>query len=146
MDTTAHNRTVELREQALTAYEKRKFEWHGDIVSLHAQVLNTENFEQTVYLRRNYLAGLNSEWKALTLRPHESYRFIIAKARIDETGPEVWLPEGVNSNLHEVFDRAHFPTESIEEIGISQNDITPTIGYLGKQNMYEQVIKLVSKS
>lgn len=52
----------------------------------------------------------------------------------------------MNSNLHEVFDRAHFPTESIEEIGISQNDITPTIGYEGKQNMYEQVIKLVSKS
>ncbi|POA29306.1 MULTISPECIES: AmmeMemoRadiSam system radical SAM enzyme [unclassified Pseudomonas] len=140
------NTPIELREAALTSYEKRKFEWHGDIVSLHAQVLNTEDFEQTVYLRRNYTDGFNSDWKSLTLRPYESYRFIIAKARIDESGPEVWLPKGVNSNLHEVFDRAHFPTESIEEIGISQNDITPTIGYEGKQNMYEQVIKLVSKS
>jgi hypothetical protein len=31
----------------------------------------------------------------------------------------------VTSNLHEVFDRAHFPTLAIDEIGVSARDIAP---------------------
>jgi pyruvate formate lyase activating enzyme len=35
------------------------------------------------------------------------------------------MPPQVASNLHEVFDRAHFPTLAIEDIGISTRDIAP---------------------
>lgn len=101
----------------------RSFDWHGDIRSLHAQVLNTGSEPATVYHRRR-TTGMERSWQALPLQAGESYRWILAKAEPDELGPEIALPIGVESNLHEVFDRAHFPTVSIEQ-GLSENDITP---------------------
>jgi pyruvate formate lyase activating enzyme len=118
-------------------YDTRSFDWHGDIVSLHVQILNMEDNPVQVYHRRRFTNGTFGSWRKLTLQPKESYRFIIAKSREDEQGPEVVTPKTAHSNLHEVFDRAHFPTQSIEEVGISTSDITPMLKYAGKQNMYD---------
>ena len=68
----------------------------------------------------------------MTLQPGESYRFILAKASPDEIGPEIALPAVMTSNLHEVFDRAHFPTVSLEEAQAA-NDVTPLPMFEGKQ-------------
>lgn len=138
-----YNKIFELQDSDLSKYEKKSFMWHGDIVSIHAQIMNTTNTVQIAYYRRNLSHDVNSAWDKLELEPQESYRFIVAKANADEIGPEFLLPQGTSSNLHEVFDRAHFPTESIEDIGISSDDITPKIGYKGKQNMYEKMINMV---
>ena len=43
--------------------------------------------------------------------------------RMDPDVPLV-VPEGLKSNLHEVFDRAHFPTVSVEEAPVG-GDISP---------------------
>lgn len=59
------------------------------------------------------------------LLPGESYRLIVAKGAADETGCRIGAPEGVGTNLHEVFDRAHFPTVSIEREGRSRTDLHP---------------------
>lgn len=101
----------------------RKFDWHGDIRSLHAQIRNTQDKEVNVYHRRRY-ENDTENWKVLTLKPEESYRFILAKSRKDELGPEIAVPENAESNLHEVFDRAHFPTVAIEA-AMADNDRTP---------------------
>ncbi len=101
----------------------RKFDWHGDIRSLHAQIRNTEDKNVTVYHRRRYESG-SEDWKVLKLKPSEGYRFILAKSRTDEIGPEIALPQSAESNLHEVFDRAHFPTVAIES-ATADNDRTP---------------------
>lgn len=120
--------------------QSKNFDWHGDVVSLHAQVLNIGHEEDSVYHRRRFTDGSSSAWVRVVLRPGESYRFIIAKSREDEIGPEVLMTKNINSNLHEVFDWAHFPTQSIEEVGISNSDITPILKYTGKQNMYQQLL------
>ena len=103
----------------------RSMDWHGDIRSAHAQLLNTSNESTRIYHRRRYADGQEELWKIVTLDPGESYRFILAKSKSDEIGPEIALPPVVMSNLHEVFDRAHFPTLSIEEGGIAPTDISP---------------------
>jgi pyruvate formate lyase activating enzyme len=103
----------------------KSLDWHGDIRSAHAQVLNTGSLETNIYHRRRHAHGREDSWKVVTLKPAESYRFILAKSTSDEIGPEVALPPMVQSNLHEVFDRAHFPTVSIEEYGPSPTDISP---------------------
>lgn len=99
------------------------FDWHGDIRSVHAQVCNQTEAPLSMYHRRR-CAGKCSPWRELSLLPGEGYRFIIAKSSPDEVGPELAIPPGIVSNLHEVFDRAHFPTVSVED-GMADNDVTP---------------------
>jgi pyruvate formate lyase activating enzyme len=110
---------------------QRRFLWHGDIRSLHAQVRNESRETATVFCRRLHRQSA-TEWTGFPLAPGESYRFIIAKASPEEDGCEISCPLVVSSNLHEVFDRAHFPTVSLEQ-GKAQNDIAPLPIYPGKQ-------------
>lgn len=101
----------------------RSFNWHGEIRSLHIQLLNRDNKPIEVYSRR-LIDGLNQPWTILALNPGESYRYNLTKSSSTEFGVEIAMPTEVDSNLHEVFDRAHFPTVSIEEAS-SVNDISP---------------------
>jgi pyruvate formate lyase activating enzyme len=112
----------------------KTFDWHGDIRSAHVQMRNVGETPTQVYHRRRQLGGVEEEWKVIDLAPGESYRFILAKSSESEIGPEVSLPAQVNSNIHEVFDRAHFPTLAIEEVGIAKRDIAPLPLFPGKQH------------
>jgi pyruvate formate lyase activating enzyme len=111
-------------------YDVRSFDWHGDIRSLHVQVKNVSAETRTVFHARRNGGGL-LRWSALRLDAGESYRFIIAKSQPNELGPSIAVPHGVSSNLHEVFDRAHFPTVALEE-GDSDSDVTPLPFYTGR--------------
>lgn len=125
-------------KESVDTFEFKSFVWHGDVTSLHAQVVNIGSKNTNIYHRRKLNDGSTTEWRQLTLNPGESYRFILAKSRPDEIGPEVAIEKNVvKSNLHEVFDRAHFPTQSIEEVGVSDGDISPLLKYQGRQNMYD---------
>jgi pyruvate formate lyase activating enzyme len=106
-----------------TGYDVRSFEWHGDIRSLHAQILNPTEAPISVYQRRRHISG-NGEWQVIEIAPGESFRFIVAKSQTDEIGPQIALPHGIQSNLHEVFDRAHFPTIAVEDESAA-DDVTP---------------------
>jgi pyruvate formate lyase activating enzyme len=107
-------------------------DWHGDIRSAHVQARNTSELPTAIYHRRRHANGLQESWNVVSLAPGESYRFILAKGTEDEVGPELAFPPHVTSNLHEVFDRAHFPTLAIEEIGVAQRDIAPLPLYQGR--------------
>ena len=113
------------------------YEWHGDIASIHVQVKNNTSGNIAVYHRRVLISGEKLQWQRVTLKVGESYRYIIAKSREDERGAEVLIPEGVDSNLHELFDRAFFPVVSIEDVGITKNGLTPEQVYPGRQIMYD---------
>ena len=119
--------------------ETKIFEWHGDIASIHVQVKNKTPQSTVVYHRRVLINGEKLQWQRVTLNPDESYRYIIAKSREDEKAAEVLIPYGIDSNLHELFDRAFFPVVSIEEAGITANDITPGQAYPGQQHMYDML-------
>jgi pyruvate formate lyase activating enzyme len=73
-----------------------------------------------------------SDWTEVKLVPGESYRFIVAKAYKDEVGCTIACPPSVVSNLHEVFDRAHFPTVAVEEKPPT-TDVSPLPIYPGQQ-------------
>ena len=103
---------------------RRRLQWHGDIRSAHVQLKNAREDPVVVHERRWLENGTHESWRSIALDPGESFRFIVAKASADELGFEVAIPEGVQSNLHEVFDRAHFPTLSIEEAPVS-TDVSP---------------------
>ncbi|RKH56238.1 AmmeMemoRadiSam system radical SAM enzyme [Corallococcus llansteffanensis] len=104
---------------------RKSFQWHGDVRSLHVQVQNPAANTLAIYVRRMLAEGQATPWRLVTLRPQESFRFIVAQNLPNELGCEVAMPPVIQSNLHEVFDRAHFPTVAIEEVGVQQVDVTP---------------------
>lgn len=104
-------------------FEFSTFDWHGDIRSLHVQVANNTDEPKVLYHRRRCSSG-PTNWVQVPLHTGEKYRFIIAKSRQEEVGPEIAVPHGVASNVHEVFDRAHFPTVALEE-SVAASDVTP---------------------
>jgi pyruvate formate lyase activating enzyme len=108
----------------LNDYNVRTFNWHGDIVSVHIQVKNNAEQKTKIYHRRRNQNGNDDLWTVIFLIPGESFRLILSKSSNEEIGLEIAMPQGLPNNLHEVFDRAHFPTVSIEE-GMAQNDQTP---------------------
>lgn len=99
------------------------FDWHGDVRSLHVQARNESDAEQVLYERR-YGTETTPSWRVIRLQPGESYRFIAAKAAPGERGVEAAIPDGVRCSLHEVFDRAHFPTVGVEAGSLNQ-DVSP---------------------
>jgi pyruvate formate lyase activating enzyme len=109
---------------------RHTYEWRGDITSIHVQVKNPSSQTAALY----YRAGKEEPdlWTEVMMQPGESYRFILAKSNPNETGLEIAMPETMTSNLFEVFDRAHFPTISVEE-GVSENDRTALPKFEGKQ-------------
>ncbi len=109
---------------------RHTYEWRGDITSVHVQVKNPSSQTAALY----YRAGKEELylWTEVMMQPGESYRFILAKSNPNEIGLEIAMPETMTSNLFEVFDRAHFPTISVEE-GVSENDRTALPKFEGKQ-------------
>jgi len=93
--------------------------WHGDLRSLHVQVRNDDTVERQVRHR-----PLGGTWRVIRLEPGESHRFILAKSSPGETGVAVAIETGISSSLHEVFDRAHFPTVA-REAGTLNADVSP---------------------
>jgi pyruvate formate lyase activating enzyme len=110
----------------------RSFDWHGDIRSIHVQVRNTSNGPKNVGHRRRKGYSVPTQWTLTELAPGESYRFIVAKSSTEETGAEIALSDEIESNLHEVFDRAHFPTTAVEEADAG-NDVSPLPIFPGQQ-------------
>ena len=93
-------------------------------MSVHIQVKNNAEQKTKIYHRRRNQNGNDDLWTVIFLIPGESFRLILSKSSNEEIGLEIAMPQGLPNNLHEVFDRAHFPTVSIEE-GMAQNDQTP---------------------
>lgn len=101
--------------------------WRGDVRSGHIQVRNDGPEEAIVYRRR--LGGRDgAQWTPLALLPGESYRFAAAQADRDELGIRVAVGPQVRCSLHEVFDRAHFPTVEAAA-GALNDDVSPLPGY-----------------
>ncbi|MEO6702191.1 MAG: AmmeMemoRadiSam system radical SAM enzyme [Jatrophihabitantaceae bacterium] len=100
------------------------FDWYGDVRALHVQVQNQSSAPRTVFHRRNRSGQSDGGWAPIVLQPGESYRFIAAKSTPDEVGVAVAVPKDCTSSLHQVFDRAHFPTQEVDA-GTLNADITP---------------------
>lgn len=106
------------------ALDVASFRWHGDVRAVHVQVSNASSQTETIYQRRFGDPEVPESWSAILLQPGESFRFIAAKSTPGELGVTVAVPKGCTSSLHEVFDRAHFPTvEAGADSGNS--DVTP---------------------
>jgi pyruvate formate lyase activating enzyme len=58
----------------------------------------------------------------------EEYRFMVSQNEAAETGVQLALDPSITGEMHEIFDRAHFPTVTIDNDGLS-TDSTPLPRY-----------------
>ncbi|MEU6486136.1 AmmeMemoRadiSam system radical SAM enzyme [Streptomyces sp. NPDC046887] len=100
------------------------FDWHGDVRALHVQMRNTSEAPARAYSRRHGDPAADQGWEVIDLAPRESFRYIAAKSTPDEVGVQVAIPRQCASSLHQVFDRAHFPTVEATA-GTLNEDISP---------------------
>ncbi|MFR9672980.1 AmmeMemoRadiSam system radical SAM enzyme [Streptomyces sp. TR06-5] len=107
-----------------TTFDVANFDWHGDVQASHVQVSNGSDAATTLYQRRYGDPAVGRQWSAIRLQAGESYRFIAAKSTPEELGFQVAVPPQCTSSLHEVFDRAHFPTQDVTA-GVARGDVTP---------------------
>lgn len=112
--------------------DARRFLWHGDIRSLHVEAHNPTRKDGAVYLRTLNADGSVGAWESVPVFAGESWRFIVAKSAGSDIGAEILGSAGLATNLHEVFDRAHFPTVSLES-GSAPTDVTPLPDYPGRK-------------
>jgi pyruvate formate lyase activating enzyme len=49
----------------------------------------------------------------------EEYRFMVSQKESSETGIELAFDPAITGEMHEIFDRAHFPTVTIDNDGQS---------------------------
>ncbi|MFH8655679.1 AmmeMemoRadiSam system radical SAM enzyme [Streptomyces afghaniensis] len=100
------------------------FDWHGDVRALHVQMRNESDTPATAYTRRYGDPAADGSWEIVELKPRESFRYIAAKSTPDELGVQVAIPDRCTSSLHQVFDRAHFPTVEVAA-GTLNQDVSP---------------------
>jgi pyruvate formate lyase activating enzyme len=110
----------------------RRILWHGDIRSLHVEAANRTHEEASIWWRALRASGEGAAWQAIPVFANESWRFILSKSAADEVGVEIAAAPGLETNLHEVFDRAHFPTVDLVEDGAG-SDVTPLPAYSGRK-------------
>lgn len=134
----AHFKSIGLRQSAAAskpagaiAGKHCCFEWHGDVRSLHVHLVNPTDQWLSGWYRSRRASGAAGGWNEVKMKPGESWRFIIAKSALDDIGPEIVVSEEMTTNLHEVFDRAHFPTVRIEDAPFG-GDVTPFPMYQGR--------------
>jgi len=110
----------------------RSLDWHGDIRAAHVQIHNSGDRPEKLYYRRRFADSDSQLWRVLTLDGGERYRFAVAQSAPNELGFEVASVSKVKTHLHELYDRAHFPTIAVEDAH-AETDVSPLPMYPGRQ-------------
>lgn len=92
--------------------------WQGDVRSLHVQARNSGATAASVLVRS--VGG--TAWATRTLAAGESYRFLVAMGSADEVGVDIAAASGVETNVHDVLDRAHFPVS--EDVALEPESVS----------------------
>ncbi|MFI6820906.1 AmmeMemoRadiSam system radical SAM enzyme [Micromonospora sp. NPDC050187] len=98
-------------------------EWRGDVKAVHVEVTSAASATYEVVVRVLGGASDGREIKRVPVLPGAQYRFIACKSASDDRGVRVQLAPDVHANLYEVYDRAHFPTNTILEIEHSSDAV-----------------------
>ncbi|MFC7483062.1 AmmeMemoRadiSam system radical SAM enzyme [Luedemannella flava] len=113
----------------VSAYESSPFLWHGDINAVHVEVRNCGPDPCTVVAMS---AGGTTDGQPLRVVPLDvagEFRFMVSRTEIDQMGITVCHP-GINVRFFEVFDRAHYPTQSTGQV-THTSDAVPEPALLG---------------
>lgn len=94
-----------------------RYEWDNEIWLLHVEAMNKGREKKSVIYSRIMKNGngngkgadLNS---SISIKPGESYRFIVSRKSIEEVGVDIRFDNDLLMKVFRLMDRAYLPTES----------------------------------
>ncbi|GIF04002.1 AmmeMemoRadiSam system radical SAM enzyme [Actinoplanes siamensis] len=98
-------------------------EWRGDVKAVHIEVSSEAPATHEVIVRVLGGASNGREIKRVPVMPGAQYRFIACKSATDDRGVTIQTPPGVHVSMYEVYDRAHFPTDTVLQIKHSSDAV-----------------------
>jgi pyruvate formate lyase activating enzyme len=101
-----------IEDEGYKYQSKEVYRWSAEINRLHVEVTNSEKNESEVSVYRlGHRDESSSSTKKTRILPEETYRFIISKSNLEETGVVICYPPHLKIRISELLDRAHLPTE-----------------------------------
>jgi pyruvate formate lyase activating enzyme len=107
---------------------KQTVSWRGEIRSAHIQLSNSGGSAKRAWFRPLPTTNGDDDWRMVSIGAGEEYRFMVSQNEAAETGVQLALDPSITGEMHEIFDRAHFPTVTIDNDGLS-TDSTPLPRY-----------------
>jgi pyruvate formate lyase activating enzyme len=111
---------------------QRRFEWRGDVASMHVEAYNSSEAPlELCYAQRRSDGDRPTKKASYSVAPGESFRFIVSMADRDEKFVDLNYDSALRVRLYEVFDRAHFPTVDVDTLQ-TPSEQTPLPLFKGK--------------
>ncbi|CCE98567.1 K04069 pyruvate formate lyase activating enzyme (plasmid) [Sinorhizobium fredii HH103] len=105
----------------------RQLEWNENVSSVHVSAASST--DQGAIMVRHILRGGEVRDETHLLSTGHSFRFLVSKSDPSETGVQILMPRHVVCQVLEVFDRAHFPTLAVEQVGSMRESSSPLPRY-----------------
>lgn len=103
---------IQTADPSLPAYEHR---WRGDVKAVHIEAHNSSDLPATIAVRAVGGSRDGELARTVPVLPNRSFRFICCKSSPGEDGISVSHPSSLQLQYFDVYDRAHFPTASVEK-------------------------------
>jgi pyruvate formate lyase activating enzyme len=94
--------------------DDQRHEWSGDILSFHVETRNHAQVPLKIGIERQSVS--NPQYRreeTITLRPQESFRFVVSRSDPQESSVRIVSENGLTTTLYDLLDRAHFPTQKM---------------------------------
>lgn len=119
--TSARLVPVDAPPESLTRFAHH---WRGDVKAVHVEINSADEDARAVRVRVLGGGADGALVRDVPIMPGCSFRFIVCQYAADDVGVTIEHPATVTVQCFEVYDRAHFPTASVEEV-LPANDATP---------------------
>ena len=94
---------------------RSRHHWRGDVKAVHVEVHNNDSAPRMVRVRTLGSDHDGNVVREIPIMPGKDFRFISCKSQPDDLGVTLEHPRSVRVECYEVYDRAHFPTQSLNE-------------------------------
>jgi len=113
----------------VSTHERAPFGWHGDINAVHIEVRNSGADPCTVVAISTGGISDGQPLRVIPLEAGAEFRFMVSRTETDQAGITICHP-GIDVRFFEVFDRAHYPTQSTAQVRHT-SDAVPEPALLG---------------
>jgi pyruvate formate lyase activating enzyme len=94
---------------------RKPHQWRGDVKAVHLEIVNNGAEARMVAVKVLGGPKEGTVVREVPVLPNSRFRFICCKSDREDTGVLIEHPDDVALTCYEVYDRAHFPTASMEE-------------------------------
>ncbi|MBU1147283.1 MAG: hypothetical protein KKD11_02930 [Candidatus Omnitrophica bacterium] len=89
-----------------------RYKWNDEIWLLHVEANNTSRYSKSLLYSRIISNGNNGQKNKVLVKPGESFRFILSRGSVQETGLDIRFDKDLLVKIFRLQDRAYLPGDS----------------------------------